>query len=1004
MKMKHKVTLLVYLLTASMLLGIFASCTGNENPGNGTESDTPTDSESSSAETPGETDGETDGEPAGETESESETEGDSPDLSTDLYPTYQVYEHMSTQSNIQAVNIHIEGERFYEKNLPGCDTPAVTEFSNGSMVRCVAGVDSLGDGWQENAYSVSYQVNIPITGTYYLEALTSDLGRAYTSDFYIDVDGERRLDAGEVFERLESMEFAYDKSLFKLMDLTTLELTAGEHIITFTMNNEDVAADGRISFFLDYFTLERQLDVTQGISLVYDVDMSAVEDSELILAAGEVYVFDSTYPVQMTLSRHFATAETMTYTVADFFGNTVYEGEVEGQENDLVTVTRGIKNHPTGYFTATFGEFTYPYVVTPALSDRTLEDSPFAMDFAAWYFLRNDIEKCYSLSAAARLCGVTWVRERAGWGDYEPSKGEYDFTSTEEVYRTIDKAGLSILAMISGSPDWATEGYGESTPDVVPGGYIDTQLSIYQMMKELVTYYDGIVDGWEIGNEMDHHYWGAETAEVYAAYFKAAALGAYAANPDIVVSFGGFEGNNTVRDYEHLLMMNDVMKYSGIYNFHSHSALSEGLNSFVAGSQTINHYATRVLYETYVKPTWITEAGKYIDSRKPTADDLTAQAPYIVTSTVQSLAAGTEKHFWFLLSPIIENDRDFGSFSSNTYQPYPILAAEAVMTDVLGKATYLGELLGTPTDTYSYLFDTGERTVAVVWTAEDETTYTFKSDASVTVTDIMGGETVLEPDEDGEITVDIGAIPVYITYGSAPATYMKHDLTNAQIESPTFSLGDKVVLSLEFEDRYNIVDLHARVYGHLISDGDTLGVRVSNFNDVAVTGTVSMSIPGFELLGLDQEITVEPYADGVITLTLKKTSDDYFNDFVTCTGTFNGESTSAATANVCTEYREDYGKVTFVNMRHGKAYPIAQLADVQATYQNIDGTVEVYLNEDKWEKFTVDDGGNISIDLSGLEPGKYYLVVSVVTAGGDHTYARITFRHNGKIAKFSNYM
>ena len=44
-------------------------------------------------------------------------------------------------------------------------------------------------------------------------------------------------------------------------------------------------------------------------------------------------------------------SQTGNYTIYE----TVYDGKLTGKEFDLVTVERGIKNHPTGYFTFTCG-------------------------------------------------------------------------------------------------------------------------------------------------------------------------------------------------------------------------------------------------------------------------------------------------------------------------------------------------------------------------------------------------------------------------------------------------------------------------------------------------------------------------------------------------------------------------------------------------------------------------------------------------------------------------
>lgn len=990
-----KASVISWLLIVVMLIGALASCKGEKNESTSSSSETTepkaiADDENNSAIESGSV-------------SESETQDTEqipggPYDTTPLtlttpevaFPDYKEYENVFS-TNVTPFELKVEGESFTESTIPW-NKLSGSEFSGGVMMRVIHGENHAPSGGWDTVYAASYKIKVPEAGSYSLTVLTTDLSKDYTSDYYIDVNGERAYGAastGTILERFPSPTQG-DNGLFKIIALGNITLKQGENVITFTIDNVDSQASrGRLCFCLDYFTVKRSGYDLSVMDVTADVDANTLENGNLIAGAADVNVFDRRLPLKLTISHVFESEGTVSYTVTDFFGNAIYEGKLSGKVNDLVTVERGVKNHPTGYFTLTCGDNSVNYVVTPSYETRTLETSPFAMDYAASMHNSN-LTNCYNVTAAARLAGVTWVRDRASWTSYEPSKGKYNFTSTENIFKTIDSTGMKILVDLCPAPSWATAPAGYTGPGRV-GGFQHNQLAFYNMCKAMVEYYDGVVDAWELWNESDHGF-AVETSELFSAWYKAGALGAIDADPNMIVSFGGFCIPNTNTDYVHLTMLNDILKYSSIYNYHSHIAQPSNYSFIDFNKTAMQRYAypTAMLYNLEERPVWLTEAGMRVDNMIPKS--YIKQAPYIVTSTVQSLSVGTDMHYWFLLAPYKESGGDFGTFSP-ALEPYPTLAAEATMTEVLGEAKYLGTLSDLPRKGYGYVFSTGSRMASVVWSESSSPNYTFKATAPVIVTDLMGGKALLEP-VDGEITVKLSTNPIFITYSNPLSTFCYQEFDDSKLAPLTFTLGDRVVLSPEFEN-YNINDATIKKDGHVVSDGLKIKVRVTNYNDVEVKGKITATLTGFEVLGCDTEITVKPYSEEFVTLTLKKTGDEGINTYITFTGNFNGEETSAAVAHVYTKGTADTGKISFVSLKEG-GVPADKLSSIKATVEGCgEGKPFVLLNEAPFEKYTYENG-TIDIDLSDIGIGRYILVVAFEKDSGDYVFAHLTFSHNGE--------
>lgn len=889
----------------------------------------------------------------------------------ELFPDFKEMESWEHHA-AEHIELYAEAEEFRGTTMPYAHILS-EEFGGGRIIHTPC--ETPAQGW-DHTYSLSYTVNAPKQGTYRMVVLASDLEKEYTSDFFVEINGSRALTAAQSYTILEHFPAKFDANLLKVMDLGTVTLTEGENTITFTIDNVDSQNSwNRLSFFMDYFKLtyidDSQIDM--GCSVSYAVAPEG-EDSEALLAAQTVHVFDCRYPLCLTASVS-AKEGSVAYTVTDYYGHTLYEGNTSVSEAGQVTLTRTVKNHPTGYFTLTVGDQSCRYVVLNAFNEKTPEDSPFAMDYAAYYLVK-DPANTFAIATAARMAGVTWVRDRADWRTYEAIKGQYDFTSTEAVYRAIDKAGLKNLVMLCSAPAWATD---PLKPNGMAGGFLPAQQDIYHTTKAMVTYYKGIVDAWELWNESDHGF-ALETAEQFAAWYKAAALGVYDADPNAIISFGGFCQPNENIDYVHLALLNDVLDYSSVFNYHAHTPQGTSIPDFSRFAMVAGTFGTLNHYNTQNKPIWLTEAGMKIMTSTPSEKNLKDQAPYIVTSAVQSLSMGTDKHFWFVLAPYIENAGDFGTFGPDL-QPYPTLAAESTMTHVLGKGQYLGELYDLPKGAYGYVFFTGSRAASVLWAGEN-TAYTFATEQAVIVTNLMGNQMLVKP-ENGTVTIEIGVDPVFVTYSIAPA-YQNKQFEIVKPAPLQLDLGQRVIIYPEFEG-YNINDGVTKQQGHKISDATKVILHVVNFNQAEVRGEIEAFLPGFTVTGHENEITIPAMDKVTLTLTLQKTTEEDVDAYLSFTGEFNGEKTSRSTAHVYTDTPAKDGTARFSTVREGKEYDVKALANVGIKWGRKEGTGVAYVNGQKITTVTYEDN-ELSMDLSALSEGKHTVTAGIVTPTGDLIY------------------
>lgn len=743
---------------------------------------------------------------------------------------------------------------------------------------------------------VDLSVTVPETGTYSLTALVSTWKKLNCAYFDIYVNGSYVYAAAD---NVLSEQSVSGKASMRNLELTPISLRKGENTVSFVLQNSN-----RLVFVLDYIELQPNQTPTASGTIGYTSTPTG-DYSKQGIAAAEIDVFTGSWDMTASLTiSSFASTEAeaadVSVQIVDYYGNIVFEDSVNPVFGSY-KYTADLGKHPTGHFTlrATANGKTIcskEYAVLPAVEDRDLElDSPFASDFASYHILADRPEIVGNYAAVAKLTGVSVLRERLDWIYTEWTQGGYDFSRSDSFYGSITEMGLDILPFISNAPRWVTD-----TGNKI---FMHALSDVYTYSKKVAEKYADISKALEIWNETD--YFTYVPADMYASFYKAAALGVVDSGTSLPKMIGGLCEPIDKNPYLNILYQNEVFDYSDAFNWHYHiyEKTERPVTEFIDGTKAgqFTNYAN-----TYLKtlPSWCTEAGIKLYPT-PSGSDLSyaqqkIQANYMVTSACQSLAAGTDKHFWFILGNMPEDTGWFGSFGSKD-QPFASVVTEAVMTQTLGKGIYKGELKSLPSGVEGHVINNGTDDVLVLWSSYG-TDVTLSSSGNVLKTSVVGDREILKP-TNGKITVSVSPEPVFITVdGCADAsiyTATENEPAKAISAKTDFSVGERVVMTQIW---YDLTDtdayLAARDNGYIVSaEGNAITLKLVNFNDFEVSGTVSGAADGYTVTGSGETITIPAMSETEVTFTITPNGGTG-STYLTFEGVFNGSETSKSVSRI----------------------------------------------------------------------------------------------------------
>ena len=737
--------------------------------------------------------------------------------------TYVSLEKTGTPSEeLNGFVVRVEGEDRKSDTIGG-EVIEDSDYSGGKALRANYARDD------STTHGVNLSVTVPETGSYSLVTVVTRYGRMNTTDFDIYANDTYAYSVNTKDDVI-SEETVTGKANMRKMTLPSIMLNKGENTVSFVLQNTD-RQPNKPNFYLDYIELKPDLSPSASGNIGY-ASTPTGDYSKQAVAAAELDVYTGSWDMRATFNLvSFASTEEeaadITVKITDYYGDVVLE-HTERPVFGAYTLKIDLGKHPTGYFTVsavtgTQTLFTKSYVVLPPVEDRDLEsDSPFASDFASYHILADREDVVANYAAAAKLCGVSVLRERLDWIYTEWNEGGCDFSRADRFYNKINDMGLEILPFFSNAPRWTTEN-GKV--------FMDEQLAVYRFSKRVAERYANISQALEVWNEMD--YFTYVPADMYASFYKAAALGVVDSGTSLPKIIGGLCEPVNSNPYLTILYKSDVFDYSDAFNWHYHiyDRAERSVTEFVDGTKA-GQFAT--FANTYLSslPSWCTEAGIKLYAPAGCADMTFAQqkiqANYMVTSACQSLAAGTDKHFWFILGNMPEDGGWFGSYGADD-RPFASVVTEAVMTQTLGKGIYKGELKGLPSGAEGHVINNGEDDVIVLWATSDRDV-TLSVPGNVLKTTVVGNREVLCP-TNGKITVKAGSEPMFITVDGTVDASSYTATSNDEIKTISaksdFTVGERVILTQLWYDLTDSASyLSARNNGYRVSaNGNTITLQ-----------------------------------------------------------------------------------------------------------------------------------------------------------------------------------
>lgn len=694
-------------------------------------------------------------------------------------------------------------------------------------------------------YTIGYTFEVTNPGLYLVTAVGSDMDKVYTSDWDVYMNTEDNTSSGKVL--LEHLDVSSIKDVMKKFSFGTFRLKKGKNTLYVKVNTEDLQSQDMVVTFLDYFT------ISQAGSGNFSV-------SGLSFDGSDSGVFTEDEAVKMNIEFTTTAPEETNYKlrIVDAWNRETLSADVTAAKGmEMMPINIG-KFEP-GWYRAYIYEpdGTEPlnsytaFSVTHSPNKRTdFEDTAFASDLAAEYDT-GSMKRSQSIAEAMSLSGFDWIRSRG--------MGKATTEQQLKLKKQIDAQGIKTVEVMG-----SAVGYVNDESDVKFRN--DLYETSYSFWRDYPKYEEGSIDMVEVFNELDNA-GDSPGADLYSAYFKAAAVGLADSGYDPYVSATGLAMYSGL--YFDLLMQNGVLNYSDIYNFHAHSELETRVSHARQNADVYSEGESVPIYLTEAGIHQIPEDGENLLSY----DQMRESARYGVTSAVTSLSYGTDKHFWFISRPYMENSGNYSSFNTPSYYPYPVYTSIENMTYQLGEGIYKGEFETNADGVTGELFDTGTGHDTAVFWSEQPSYITIKADGA-TYIDMYGHEERLEP-VNGTVTVSVSQDPIYIRFDGKCdiSNYYPVNREKHVIEKHELDVNDRIVIQPLWQD-VDTNDSSVKYVGYSLAAGKsyTVDAVVYNLNGESVSGTIGAELSDgsqFDLSIGSESFSIQPWGKVTIPITLK---------------------------------------------------------------------------------------------------------------------------------------
>jgi len=452
-----------------------------------------------------------------------------------------------------------------------------------------------------------------------------------------------------------------------------------------------------------------------------------------------------------------------------------------------------------------------------------------------------------AIARMLRIAGIGWVRERFSWGGTEPAKGKVAWQQYDAVADAFAKHGVRVYQIFHDSPAWCHAGR-KNTRN--PADLRD----VYAFAKRLAQHYKGRVAAWEVWNEPDISFW-PDLSDTFAGVQKAAYLGFKAGDPSLPVLIGSFCRGRCAFDEN--LFDAGIRDYFDIFNWHIYAPPERYPATLARYLELLRRH------RCHDRPVWLTEAGIRLRATRPGGElnsaDERRQADFVPKSFAFSLAAGNDRHFFFVLPYYLERGVQFGALRKDL-SPRPAFVAIAAAVDILGEARFLGFLATREKEGFTAVaFDNGKERVLVIWSDAPRQAELPVSAGKAVVANVVGRRRECDA-PGGRLRLAIGPSPQYVVgVGDAIVPRLRgtprpKGRLPTNRPSPIVVRGQAQVHALDkANDSYVIAD-----------EPFDYAVEACNFGRETAAGRIALELPrGWKAQPGECAVTLEPMGRAV---------------------------------------------------------------------------------------------------------------------------------------------
>ena len=591
-----------------------------------------------------------------------------------------------------------------------------------------------------------------------------------------------------------------------------------------------------------------------------------------VTPAEAVGIFEAGEEVSFTITHDQSDSERkIQFRISDLSGAVSYEDYFRIEANTNTTAV-GMGIHPVGWHRVRFyengSEIKSVYCAFSVLRPGTPEKSPrLAADYAGAY-AGNDGLSRYTVSRADKQ-GYAEAMKKAGLGTIR--ERVVGTTGESAVYKAIEEQIDDISA--GGTGIMLSAAAGRKSDE-------DLYLTYCRALSN-AEYYKDRVTAWEGSNEPDIH---GIMPDREAASLKAMAIGILDSGVGAAKTTSGLCNVNS--DFTEILMQNGVMDYLDVLNVHSHRPVGGGQDPYYGVPKWILQNSKKLATVYGGRQVWSGETGLYCfagENYEPRDDQLIVQTRFAITSMTEAFAkTGLDKNFFFLFRHYVENHSgtisDMGMFSKN-HLPYPSYSALAALGYYFGDGTLLGRLRDLPETADGYLFDNGEKQLAILWNESDgKKNMQFKTNKAVRVIDLVGkSEERRVLPKSGKVSVTFDNNPVLILFEDAPedACYKMTYPQIPEISVTSVPESKKIVLRQDWGSTSG----NGEAYQLEPDTEYTITLEAMNLSSKKASGTVTIKTSdALEIVGAaSQKFSAKAYENAMLSFKVR-VRDDYHRD------------------------------------------------------------------------------------------------------------------------------